>query len=157
MIMQKQTTQIQLSKYFSIVIGNDMIVIDYTCNWDTDNDDISSYSEEIGVVLSEKKFNADKIEIYNEKGKVVTVFYIVYLFIEDWNCILFSKENFDAEITSELRNNTATVDINKLITCGNIKYQNTKLSEFLQTEKANYICDPFKPVPPRYPRFDWKM
>lgn len=36
----------------------------------------------------------------------------------DWCYILFSKENFDAEIGSELGNDTATVDINRLITCG---------------------------------------
>lgn len=78
--MSKKKTQIELSKMLSIKIDADMNVIDLICNWDTDNDDISIYSEEIGVVLGEKKFNADKIEIYYEDGKIDTLFYIVYLF-----------------------------------------------------------------------------
>ena len=78
--MRKQTTRIELSKLFSIEIDDDMNVIDCICNWDTDNDDISIYSEEIRVVSNEKVLDADMVEIYNEHGDIDTVFYIVYLF-----------------------------------------------------------------------------
>ena len=171
--MPKEITQIELSKMLTIEIDDDLNVIGCICNWDTDNDDISIYSEEISVVLDGKEQNADMIEIWNEEGEVDTVFYIVHLFASilipsqkkrknsvnktgDWCYILFSKENFDTEKCNKLRNNTATVDINRLITCGYIKYANIKFSEFLQTENANYIRNPFKPVTPRDPRYDWK-
>ena len=131
--MPKRTTRIELSKLFLIEIDGDMNVIDCICNWDSDNDDISIYSEVISVVSDEKELDADMIQIYNEDGDIDTDFYIVHLFDPtlipsknkrkrrksknkrgDWCYILFSKENFDAEINDELGNNTATVDINNL-------------------------------------------
>ena len=169
------STRIELSKLFSIEIDGDMNVIDCICNWDSDNDDISIYSEEISVVSDEKELDADMIQIYNEDGDIDTDFYIVHLFdpnllpsknkrknrksknkMGDWCYILFSSENFDAEINCELGNNTTTVDINNLITYENIKYSNIKLSEFLKTEKANYIRSLDAHFNPRDPRYDWQ-
>ena len=168
--MSKQNTHIGLSKKLS-KLGVDINVIYRINNLDTDND-ASIYSEEIRAVLDGKKLDADRIEIYYENGKIDTLFYIVYLFdptlipnkkkrksenkIGDWWYILFSKENFDAEIVNELGNNTATVDINNLITYEYIKYQKTKLSEFLKTEKADYIRSPFKSVTPLDHRCHWQ-
>ena len=172
--MSKQNTHIELSIELSkklSKIGADINVIYRINNLDTDNDDIGIYSEEIRAVLDGKKLDADRIEIYYEDGKIDTLFYIVYLFdptlipnkkrksenkIGDWWYILFSTENFDAEIVNELGNNTATVDINSLLTYEYIKYQNTKLSEFLKTQKADYIRSPFKSVTPLDHRCHWQ-
>ena len=170
--MPKEITQIELSKMLTIEIDDDMNVIDCICNWDTNKDDISIYNERISVVFNGKKQYADKIEIYYEDGKKDIVFYMIYLLlipskekrkrrksknkIGDWCCILFSKENFDTEKCNKLRNDTATVDINNLITYKYIKYANMKLSEFLETENAKYIRDPYGCVNPCDPRSNWQ-
>lgn len=173
--MPKETREIKLSKMLTIKIGDDMKIIDYICNWNLDNDDISIYSERISFLLNGKKQYADMIKIYYGDGKVDTVFYMIYLLVPtlipskkkrkrrksenkigDWCCILFSKENFDAEICDELGNDTATVEINSLMTYECIKYANMKLSEFLETENAKYIRDPYGCVNPRDPRYNWQ-
>lgn len=168
-----KTKIIKLVNKFSIEIDDDMNVIGCICNWDTNNDDISIYNKRISVVFNGKKQYADEIEIYYEDGKEDIVFYMIYLLlipskekrkrrksknkIGDWCCILFSKEDFDTEKYYELRNNTATVDINRLITYKYIKYANIKLSEFLETENAKYIRDPHGCVNPSDPRDNWQM
>ena len=162
---------IELSKLISIEIDDKNNVLKWIPNWEPHDDTISVYSETMYCELNEKEFEGEYIGIWPDDGEVNTAIFIVHLFDPNiipppssvkhrksknktgsWRSFLFTKENFDAyfEIADS---SSVDQDFEKM---GNVKYSTIKMSEFLETEQANYIRGQSSPLDPRQPQYGWQ-
>lgn len=171
---------IELSKFISIEIDDQNNVLKWIPKWDTENDEITVYSEGLNAALKtdcgEKEIHAEYVSFWDEdetEGDIPPL-YILHLFDPHvipprrtlkhrrrknktgaWRSVLFSEQTFKADFSYwEIDDGSCDYCFENV---NYLKYSRINISEFLKTEQANYIRDTSSLSNPRKPRWEWQQ